>query len=207
MKPPTCLRSPKVSTWRSARVGIGERQRQHREEAAAGLRQHLLGEPAVVGPAQLDLHLGLRMQADGEHAGREQAGVVDAHGVHPAVAELDVADACLVASLLRAAHRIARHAAAHVLVADGLRREGAAAARLVRPDMRELLEHVVFHERQDVVEVLVLVVVRIDVDDQHVVELALHRLLAGVSQQPAGVQLFDRYASAAISNKVHGVFS
>ena len=54
---------------------------------------------------------------------------------------------------------------------------------------------------------LVLVVVRVDVDDQHVVELALHRLLAGVSQQPAGVQLLDCYAPAAICNKVHGVFS
>ena len=54
---------------------------------------------------------------------------------------------------------------------------------------------------------LVLVVMRVDVDDQHVVELALHRLLAGVRQQPAGVQLFDGDASAAISNKVHGVFS
>ena len=73
--------------------------------------------------------------------------------------------------------------------------------------MRELLEHVVFHERQDVAEVLVLVVVRVDVDDQHVVELALHRLLAGVRQQAAGVQFFDCYAPAAISNEVHDVFS
>ena len=54
---------------------------------------------------------------------------------------------------------------------------------------------------------LVLVVVRVDVDDHHVVELALHRLLAGVSQQTAGVQLFDCYAPAAICNKVHDVFS
>ena len=78
---------------------------------------------------------------------------------------------------------------------------------LLRARHRELLEDVVLHERQDVVEVLVLVVMRVDVDDQHVVELALHRLLAGVSQQPAGVQFIDRDASAAISNKVHGVFS
>ena len=82
------------------------------------------------------------------------------------------------------------------------RAPGAGAARL-----GELLEHLVFHERQDLAEVLVLVVVRIDVDDHHVVELALHRLLAGVRQQPAGVQLFDGYAPAAISNKVHDVFS
>ncbi len=57
--------------------------------------------------------------------------------------------------------------------------------------MRELPEHVVLHERQELAEVLVLVVMRVDVDDQHVVELALHRLLAGVRQQAAGVQLLD----------------
>ena len=38
---------------------------------------------------------------------------------------------------------------------------------------------------------LVLVVVSIHVDDQHVVELALDRLLAGVREQPGGVQLVD----------------
>ena len=52
---------------------------------------------------------------------------------------------------------------------------------------------------------LVLVMVCVDVDDQHVVELALHRLLAGVGQQTAGVQLLDCYASAAISNEIHDV--
>jgi hypothetical protein len=31
------------------------------------------------------------MHADIEHAGREQAGIVDAHRVHPAMAELHVA--------------------------------------------------------------------------------------------------------------------
>jgi hypothetical protein len=50
-------------------------------------------------------------------------------------------------------------------------------------------------------------VVRIDVDDHDVVELALHRLLAGVGEQPAGVQLIDCDASATICNKVHDVFS
>ena len=49
--------------------------------------------------------------------------------------------------------------------------------------------------------------VGVDVDDHHVVELALDRLLARVSQQLCGVQLIDGYASAPISNKFHGVFS
>src|SRR4029077_11515117 len=69
------------------------------------------------------------------------------------------------------------------------------------------LEHLVFHERQDVGEVLVLVVVRVDVDDHDVVDLALHSLLTVVSQQTAGVEFLDCYASAAICNKVHDVFS
>ena len=75
-----------------SRVGIGKRQAKEREETAARFRQHLLGEPAVIGPAQLDLHFGLRMQPDIEHAGGEQAGIIDAHGLHPALAELHVAD-------------------------------------------------------------------------------------------------------------------
>ena len=51
---------------------------------------------------------------------------------------------------------------------------------------------------------LVLVVVRVDVDDEDVVELALDRLFAGVGEKPGGVQLVDRYASAAFSEEVHG---
>ena len=62
----------------------------------------------------------------------------------------------------------------------------------------ELLEHLVLHERQDVDEMLVLVVVGVDVDDQDVVEVAPMRLLAGVGEQAGGVQLLDRYAPAAI---------
>ena len=85
------------------------------------------------------------------------------------MAELDVAQVTLVAGLLGAAHRVARDAAAHVLVADRLRREGAAAPGAGAGRLRELLEHFVFHERQNVAKVLVLVMVCVDVDDQHVV--------------------------------------
>ena len=46
--------------------------------------------------------------------------------------------------------------------------------------------------------------VRIDVDDQDVIELALLRLLAGVGKEPRGVELFDRDASAAVGDEVHG---
>src|SRR6266576_2850488 len=64
-------------------------------------------------------------------------------------------------------------------------------------------ENIVLHVRQDVAVMLVLVMVGVHVDDDKVVELALDRLLAGVGEKPGGVQLVDRYASAAFSEEVH----
>ncbi len=182
-------------------VGIAERQTKQREEPAARFRHDLFGEPAIIGPAQLDLHFRLRMHSDVEHAGREQAGIVDAHGVHPAMAELHIADLAVL-GLLAAAHRVARHPAAHVLIAGRHRYDtrplfGAAAGR------GELAQHVVFHVRQELVVVLVLVMMGVDVDDQDVVEFALMRLLARVREQARGVELLDRYAAAAIGYQVH----
>jgi hypothetical protein len=46
---------------------------------------------------------------------------------------------------------------------------------------------------------------RVDIDDHDVVELAQVRLLARVSQKPGRVELIDRDAPAAISNEVHGI--
>ena len=76
---------------------------------------------------------------------------------------------------------------------------------LLRPDHGELAQHVVFHERQELVVVLVLVMMRIDIDDQDVVELALMRLLARVREQPGGVELLDGDAAAAVGDQVHDV--
>src|SRR5262245_62596295 len=45
--------------------------------------------------------------------------------------------------------------------------------------------------------------VSVDVDDHNVVELALVRLLAGMGQQPGGVEFIDRYPPTAIRNDVH----
>ena len=143
------------------------------------------------------------MQADREHQGREQAGIVDAHRVHPAMAELHVAHLALL-GLLGRAQRIARDAPAHVLEADRHVRDEAAAALGAAGD-RELADDVVLQEGQDVVHALVLVVMGVDVDDQDVVELALLRLLLGVRQKPRGVELFDGDAPAAIGNEFHGV--
>jgi hypothetical protein len=46
--------------------------------------------------------------------------------------------------------------------------------------------------------------VGVHIDDDKVVEVALDRLLAGMGEKPGGVQLVDRYASAAFSEEVHG---
>ena len=48
---------------------------------------------------------------------------------------------------------------------------------------RELADNVVLHEREKLVDALVLVMVGVDVDDQDVVELALLRLLPGMGEQ------------------------
>ena len=69
-----------------------------------------------------------------------------------------------------------------------------------RPDVAE---HLVLHIGQDFREMLVLVMMRVHVDDQHVVEVASMRLLAGIGEKAAGVQLLDRYAPAAISDEFH----
>src|SRR5262245_16057255 len=105
--------------------------------------------------------------------------------------------------LLRRAQRIAGDTTAHVLEPD-LSRHQVLASELGAPRDRELLEHLVLHEGQDVGEMLVLVVVGVDVDDQEIVEIAPGGLLACIGKEPRGVQLLDRYASAAISDEVHG---
>ncbi len=74
---------------------------------------------------------------------------------------------------------------------------------LVAARQGELAQHVVFHEGQEFVVVLVLVMMRIDIDDQDVVEAALMRLLARVRQEPRGVELFDGDAAAAVGDQVH----
>src|SRR5215469_13194185 len=48
---------------------------------------------------------------------------------------------------------------------------------------------------------------RVHIDDEDVVEIALHRLLAGMRQEARGVELVDRYASAAFCEQVHGFVS
>ena len=130
----------------------------------------------------------------------KQAGIIDAHRVHPAPAQFDVAHLAGL-RLLGGAQRIARDAAAHVLKAHLARHQRL--RPLARPGEHELAQHLVLDEGQKFVEALVLVMVRIDVGDQKVVEIALVRLAAGVGQEPAGIKFFDGNAAAAVGEKVH----
>ena len=143
------------------------------------------------------------MHADIEHARREQAGVVHAHRIHPALAELHVAMLAALLCLLGAAQRVACHATAHVLDEACIGRHDSTAIGHAAATHGPLPEYVVLHVWQDVAVVLVLVVVRVHIDDENVVELALHRLLASVGKKSAGIQLIDRDASTAFSEEVH----
>src|SRR5207248_5547968 len=132
----------------------------------------------------------------------EQAGIVDAQRVHPPMPELDVAQLPL-RGLLRSTHWIARDAPAHLLETDRVGGNDAAAAFSAAAE-RELPQDIVLHEGEKLVQAFVLVMVRIDVDDEHVVKFALLRLLAGMRKQPPGVELFDGDAPAAVGDEVHG---
>ena len=98
------------------------------------------------------------------------------------MAELDVAALALL-GLFRRAQRIAGDAAAHVLERDLARHQRLAA--LGAAGEHELAENFVLDEGQEFVVALVLVMVRVDIGDQNVVELALHRLLARMRQAAA----------------------
>src|SRR6516165_9307963 len=106
--------------------------------------------------------------------------------------------------LLGPPQRIARYAPAHVLDEARVGRHDGAAIGHAAAAHRPLPENIVLHVWQDIAVVLVLVVVSVHVDDDKVVEVALDRLLAGMGEKPGGVQLVDRYASAAFSEEVHG---
>ncbi len=66
-----------------------ERQVEHRLDALV-LRQDPLDEPAIIGGADCDLDLGLRVHAEHQHRGRKHHHVIDAHAVHGALDEGDL---------------------------------------------------------------------------------------------------------------------
>ncbi len=118
------------------------------------------------------------------------------------MAKLDVAQLAGI-GLLRSAHRITGDAAAHVLETDLRGHQGLAA--LGAAGEHELAQHLVLDEGKKLVVALVLIVVAVDVDDQHAVQIALIRLAPRVGEQPGCVQLLNRNPSTAIGDEIHGV--
>ena len=158
------------------------------------MRQHALGQPAVIGPRQRDFDLDLWMQAELQHRRREHHGDVDADGVHPAPGQRDVA---LLAGrgLLHAARRVAHHAPAHVLIADAGRQHADALGAGLPRTLRELLQHRIVHVFENFADRLALVVMRVDIDDWKTLVAALGRLLRRVRQQLCGVEFLDLHAA------------
>jgi hypothetical protein len=105
--------------------------------------------------------------------------------------------------LLEVAQPIARDASAHVLVAH----HGVEDARIlgVWPGARKrkLLEHGIIEIVEDLRHRLVLVVMRVDVDDRKAVVATLLRLPGGVREQLGGVELLDRHAPEIIGLQFH----
>ena len=164
------------------------------------LRQDALAEPGVVGVAHRGFHLDLRMQAEEQHRRREHAAIVHAHRVHPVERERDVGMLAGLGFLL-AAELGAMDAAAGVLIADlGVEDAGAAPGAF--------LQLAADHRAFDVVEhlgvVLVLVVVRVDVDDQEVLIVARPRLLAGVLEVFGRREHFEFDGTNVVARHVHG---
>ena len=95
------------------------------------LGENPLAQPAVIGLRQRDLGLDLRMQAELQHRRGKQHRDIDAHGVHPAPGQRDVAMHAGL-RLLDPPQRVARRPAAHVLVADTARHH---AAPLALPEL------------------------------------------------------------------------
>ena len=167
-----------------AGVGIVERQIHHRLDARLP-RQQFLDQPAIERASQRHLHLGLWMHAEQQHRRRERHRVVDAHAVHRAPGQLDLAMRAFADDRIRllpvrdaAEHVLIQHAGLHVQ--QPRRRAAALPERL-----RGVAKIVVVDAVGDLGPERGLGDVRVDVDDEVVAQLA--RALGRVGQHVAGV--------------------
>ena len=120
------------------------------------------------------------MQAEEQHRRREQAGVVDAHGVHPFQRHADVAVmGCAGLSLTDVvpAQLVAGDAAADVLIADLAAQHRSARPPRFADSTACAADHRAFDVLEHVLVGFALVVVRVDVDDEEILIVALARLL------------------------------
>ena len=158
------------------------------------MRQHALGQPAVIGARQRHFDLDLRVQPELEHRCRKHHGDVDADGIHPAARQRDVTVYAGL-GLFHAAHRVAHDAAAHVLVADtGRKHADAFGIRLPRA-ARKLLQHRVIHIFENLADRFAFVVMRVDIHDREILVAAFGGLLGRMREQLAGVEFLDLHAA------------
>ena len=181
-----------------AGLGIVERQIEHRLEAIL-LAEDLVAEPAIVGLRHRHLDLDARAGREIEHRGREHAGDVDAHGVHPAPHQGDVAVRGR-RDLLDPAAGIAGDASADLLVRAVGRRDAATRRALI---LGLVADDRILHVLQDLVEGLGLVVVAVDVDDAEILVAALDRLVRGMRQQGGGIELGGGEVAEVVGVDVH----
>ncbi len=183
------------------RFRIVERQIEHRDQPRLD-REDALAEPAIVALRHGDLDLGLRMQPEKQHRRREQARVVDAHRVHPQLGHADVA-VDVRRHLLELAQLVPGDAAAEILVADLAVHHRGAAGPLARLD-RGAADHRIVDVGEDLLVGLVLVVVRVDVDDQEILVVARPRLLGGVLEVLGDGELVEPELAHFRAWHVHG---
>ena len=180
---------------------IVERQVKHRDQPRLD-REDALAEPAVIGAAQRHLDLDLRMQAEKQHRGREQAGVIDAERIHPLDGHGDVAVPAVLRHFLQPAQIGAGDAATEILIADRCVDHGGPAGALSG------IHHVVAdHRALDVLENFlvgfVLVVVGVDVDDQKILVIARPRLLRRVLKVLRGRVIVEVKLADFVRSRVH----
>ena len=165
---------------------IVEREIEARLDARLG-RDDVVDEPAVIGARQRHLDLDARRQSQRQHRRREEAGLIDAERVHPALRQRNVAvDAGGRLFLVPAP--VARDAARHLLVRAARRSDAAFAHAL---DLRLVAHHRVLDIFEDLLERLGLVMVRVDVDDAEILVFPLRRLLGRMGEQGRRVEFFE----------------
>jgi hypothetical protein len=142
------------------------------------------------------------MQAEEQHRGREQAGIVDAHRIHPCLGHGDVAMG-VGRRLFQLPQVVAGNAAANVLVSDLAVHHRGAAAALGRFH-RGAPDHWAVDVGKHLLIGFVLVVVRVDVDDEEVGVIVPARLLGRVLEIFRRRILVEARRSDLVARHIHG---
>ena len=168
--------------------GVGRAEGQHDPaEEPRGRGQNPLGQPAVVGAENPDLHLGLGMKPHDLQAERRQGGHVDPHRVHRAERELGRPVGAAPGGGLETAQDVAGDPSADLVIGDAVERETRRLPRRALRAARELADDRILDQRDDLDDRFLLVDMRVGVDHQDVVDAGL-RPAARVGEMVAGVK-------------------